>query len=253
MKKYPYIGKSKHNGKIVLFSSMSTGVDLDDASQSYVVNWHESAFLNATSKHLNNTYGNVVSREHAEFIVELAENAGFKVVTEPADSDLRFLILSPGFVYFYRADISESFEGRKIREITIPLPPKSESDSNHSEKPNGCDVTTVDEWIEEMEIAADDWPQVGDKVTVFGQQGVVVLLADKHGVFIVEANRGYLAPQLRDLSKPKSKEDLLIEELQTKLCNLNAVDNYILASEIIMGNIDGLSYVGDKKSDTGGE
>ena len=114
--------------------------------------------------------------------------------------------------------------------------------ANYSDKPNSSDVTT-----------ADEWPKIGDKVTVFGQQGVIALPADKHGVFIVEANRGYLAPQLRDLSKPKSKEDLLIEELQTKLVNNNAVDSYILACDIVNGDIDGLVYVGDKKSDTGGE
>ena len=97
----------------------------------------------------------------------------------------------------------------------------------------------------------DEWPQVGDQVTVFGQQGVLVLPADANGMYVVESNGRYFIPKLSDMTKPKSKQDLLIEELQSKLVNNNAVDNYILACDIINGDIDGLIYQGDETSGTG--
>lgn len=103
-----------------------------------------------------------------------------------------------------------------------------------------CMVSALNNEIENQKT----WPQVGDPVIVFGQHGFVALPADKNGMYVVESNGSYFIPKLSDMQKPKSKEDLIIEELQTKLCNLNAVDNYILASEIIMGNVAGLVYNG---------
>ncbi len=101
-----------------------------------------------------------------------------------------------------------------------------------------CMVSALNNEIENQK----PWPQVGDHVTVFGQQGVLVLPADANGMYVVESNGRYFIPKLSDITKPKSKKDLLIEELQAKLVNNNAVDNYILACDIINGDIDGLIY-----------
>ena len=101
-----------------------------------------------------------------------------------------------------------------------------------------CMVSALNNEIENQKT----WPQVGDKVTVFGRQGVLVLPADANGMYVVESNGRYFIPKLIDMTKPKSKQDLLIEELQSKLINNNAVDNYILACDIINGDIDGLIY-----------
>ncbi len=91
-------------------------------------------------------------------------------------------------------------------------------------------------------VESKTWPKVGDQVTFFGQQGVLVLPADANGMYVVESNGRYFIPKISDMTKPKSKQDLLIEELQSKLVNNNAVDNYILACDIINGDIDGLIY-----------
>ncbi len=101
-----------------------------------------------------------------------------------------------------------------------------------------CMVSALNNEIENQKT----WPQVGDSVTVFGQQGVLVLPSDANGMYVVESNGRYFIPKLIDMTKPKSKQDLLIEELQSKLINNNAVDNYILACDIINGDIDGLIY-----------
>ncbi len=257
--KYPAIIDNGKTQKVLIFSD-GRGIHLGgefagDHIDRYII---DSDCKNITHEYLTNTYGEVVSPEHAEFIIELAKNAGFGVSGLTARS-MCFEFSGDCNVVFYEIPVDIFANNEESKKITIPLPPKPEASVDEMSIAAG-ELTTEEEtelksraMASELDRQGDKWPQVGDKVTVFGQQGVVVLPADKHGVFIVEANRGYLAPQFRDLSKPKSKQDLLIEELQTKLVNNNAVDSYILACDIINGDIDGLSYVGGKKSDTGGE
>ncbi len=76
-------------------------------------------------------------------------------------------------------------------------------------------------------------------------EGAVKLLGDKLGHYLVDIGGVYNTFKVEELKKPKSKQELLIEELQTKLCDNNAVDNYILACDIINGEIEGLSYEGE--------
>lgn len=275
--KYPYIGASKYSGKIVLFSSMSNGVDLDDVNKTYTVNWHESAFLNITPEYLANTYGEVVSPVHAEFIIELGKSADADISTSWVEGKFfNFYESAQGLLHldFFDEHLAKD-SGEKL--ITIPLPPKAERESNHSAKPNGsaskvnrdierskqsttltteeeteleslCMVSALNNEIENQKT----WPQVGDHALI--QRGAKVtvrcIVGDLAWCACPESSMNMITVNLSNLSKPKSKEDQLIEELQTKLCNLNAVDNYILASEIIMGNVAGLSYETNNMSDT---
>ena len=90
----------------------------------------------------------------------------------------------------------------------------------------------------------DEWPKVGDEVT-HPACGLckVMSLADSNGVVAVLNESGFNVLVFNsDLSKPKTPEDLLIEELQTKLVKNNAVDNWMLAANIISGDIEGLTY-----------
>ena len=90
----------------------------------------------------------------------------------------------------------------------------------------------------------DEWPCVGGDAThpVCGLCKVMSL-ADSNGVVAVLNESGFNVLVFNsDLSKPKTPEDLLIEELQTKLVKNNAVDNWMLAANIISGDIEGLTY-----------
>ena len=60
--------------------------------------------------------------------------------------------------------------------------------------------------------------------------------------WIKQGNNDYTTVYISSLKKPKTKEDILTEELQTKLCNNGHIDNFTLASDIINGMIPGLSY-----------
>lgn len=232
----------------ILWFDENKGISLDDGGR--VCKESTSKVENITNEYLQNTYGEVQSPEHAEFIIELAKNEGFEFTTG-TNKDYPCWFTFDDEIYFFKSKVYASSDSRK--QITIPLPPKSERDkstvcgepksdfvkaidrvnelerdSNNSEKPNSC----------------EEWPQVGDKVAYQGVACEVKLTADNSGHIVVVKDGNYCNPHIDDVIKPKSPQDLLIEELQTKLCKNNAVDNYILACDIINGDIKGLVYNG---------
>lgn len=155
----------------------------------------------------------------------------------------------------------------------------NERDSNHSTKPNssvskvnrGIDrnkksttLTTEEEtelksraMASELDRQGEEWPKIGDEVLVCADSkrlieikgkkvkligkcthsdGATILTVEHRGLGVFAVASG---PWIK---KPKSKEDLLIEELQAKLLDNNAVDTWMLAANIVNGDIEGLSY-----------
>lgn len=187
-----------------------------------------------TKETLQNTWGIVESKEHAEFIVELAELHGAKLIKGYSEGRYFNFYREEGRLSLAFWDKVSSCTSLGEKQITIPLPPKPNyPEIQDSSEQANCRSAFVD---------LETWPQVDDKVTVYGQQGDVILPADKNGFYIINADGLYLAAKAKDITKPKSKEDLLIEELQTKLCENNHVDNYTLANDIVNGMIEGLVY-----------
>lgn len=87
----------------------------------------------------------------------------------------------------------------------------------------------------------DEWPKVGDDAThsVCGLCKVMSL-ADSNGVVAVLNESGFNVLVFNsDLSKPKTPEDILSEELAKK----GVQDVYILACQIINGEFDSIKYV----------
>ena len=211
--KYPYIGQ-RYNA-IVLFYAAGKGLLIDnalgfdgDSKAGDEVRLYDGT--NITQEYLSNTWGVVESKEHAEFIIELCEVNGIEVFNGFDIGITHFAIVKNEVVFTYgKPSVSEH-----DKQITIPSPPKAK------------------EWT----------PEIGDEVEYRGAKFKVLMTADKSGHIVVDDNGNYINPHIEDIKKPKSKQDLLIEELQTKLCNNNAVDNYILACDIINGEIEGLSY-----------
>lgn len=170
-----------------------------------------------TKEDLMNTWGVVESKEHAAFIAELAKNAGFNC-TEKYKGHFSFAFYPSGNFSFHQIEIGE-LNTDKLKQITIPLPPKEK-----------------------------EWPCEGDKVEFPTGKGVLVVSKpDEQGIVIVESlddelGSVYKRVSLKAIEKPKSAQDLKIEELHAKLCEFNTVDNYILACDIVHGKIEGLSY-----------
>jgi len=237
-KKYPYIGKLLSSvDMIAMFTSENTATPLtsnfdDTEVGKWDSDWYDKHYTNITHKHLQNTWGVVESKEHAEFIVELAELHEFKLLTVPYEKYPCWFGFDGDEIYI--VDNYHCVSTGNEKQITIPLPPKL----NSPEVPDSSDIKNCRSELVDLEA----WPRLGDPVTVYGQQGEVILPADKNGFYIINSDGLYLAAKIEEITKPKSKEDLLIEELQTKLCENNYVDNYTLANDIVNGMIEGLRY-----------
>ena len=135
--KYPYIGELKNgSGGVALFTGDSYGAQLNCKGRNWeskdtniygVDNWNEDKFKNITAEYLANTYGEVKSKEHAEFIVKLAEVNGrdnYSVIY--LDEAKSFVFDVVGDLKFYKARPSELPSVSHLKQITIPLPPECE-------------------------------------------------------------------------------------------------------------------------------
>lgn len=227
--KYPYIGKLKENNEgLVLFVSAGFGAQLNSKGCGWCEeeigiystsdDWDEREFTNITREYLANTYGEVKSKEHADFIVKLAEGAGFEVGLYCQDD--KWFCFSENFLFFYTKESRAS--GAKEKLITIPLPPK--------------------------EPEPKEWPQVGDEVfcehpSGQTQTGELLALTKEYAIIQREGYEQHLYLKSWELSKPPTPE----EELESK------IDKYLkvelssplirnLTRAIINGEIKGLSY-----------
>lgn len=160
--KYPYIGKGSRSGAVFLFFKESEALTLDSGSSAYfgcVNNICETLCTNITTEYLANTYGEVKSKEHAEFIVKLSGGDSSSIGNSWSQSLKCFVIDSDGKVSFGSRVYYQEKVGK--REITIPLPP--ERDVNLS----GDGVTDDTEAVASMlgmNVRGCEWPKVGDDV-----------------------------------------------------------------------------------------
>ena len=93
---------------------------------------------NITREYLANTYGEVKSKEHAEFIVKLAEGAGFYLYCTYDNVD-QYFSLTDSVLYFWPL----KSECKQKKPITIPLPPKEPEPKELLT--GGCDCIYNDE------------------------------------------------------------------------------------------------------------
>lgn len=130
MKSYPYIGKGNHSGAVFLFAGKCAALTMHQGSESrystFETDIQEDLCTNITHEYLANTYGEVVSPEHAEFIIELAELHGFTDCGYGKGDNL-FLFKGDKLLFIESKNTSKSPHcAIKAKQITIPLPPKAD-------------------------------------------------------------------------------------------------------------------------------
>jgi hypothetical protein len=192
MKSYPYIGELKNDtGGVVLFARDSYGAQLNCKGKNWEnkdtniyggFDWDEDSFKNITAEYLANTYGEVKSKEHAEFIVKLCNSNGIRLKCESVRSkSYWFMIIGDG-LYFYPSSFIP--EKNECKPITIPLPPECES--------------------------VDEWPKVGDTVT-WGTKAVngEIKGIDGELAWIRNDNGNHNTVYISELEKPKTPEQEL--------------------------------------------
>ena len=208
--KYPYIGKWEYINTTVIFTDENAGIEIG-GEMSFRDDWTEINYKNITTEYLANTYGEVESKEHAEFIVKLAKTNGLIVyeASYPIKRDY-FAFSKHGKLFFFSEESQANFNKRK--KITIPLPPtdtntntpEEDFEMQQIEKNNG------DNLIFSGDNKCKEWPQVGDKVT-WGNRlvtGEVKALSD--GLAWVKSYHGnYRTERVELLEKPKTIEEEL--------------------------------------------
>ncbi len=121
MKQYPAIYKSEDKS-IYLYSDKNNYYCFARGfwDESEEMDNHESD-TNITHEYLSSTWGVVESKEHAEFIIELAESHGFELLENGASNKNYFHIGENSFALLIN---KPTFIG-DCKQITIPLPPKA--------------------------------------------------------------------------------------------------------------------------------
>lgn len=147
--KYPYIGINKAGTRTLFFSRVNQVVLSAGGGSSLLVGHNYNSIIpefyeNITHEYLQNTYGEVQSPEHAEFIIELAELHGFSVWGRGHVGNvlLSHFIIYKGELQLHSHDCAQVVKSCNLKKITIPLPPK----------------------VDKQEL--NEWPQVGDEVIV---------------------------------------------------------------------------------------
>jgi len=121
--KYPTILKSMYCTQTVIAYDSSNVYHLKGLFEGkYVKDYHIHDTRNVTREFLDSTYGVVESKEHAEFIIELAKVNGIEVIKWPSDQKVFTFRETYGELTLNMVDSSYVENG--LKKITIPMPPK---------------------------------------------------------------------------------------------------------------------------------
>jgi len=228
--KYPYIGGIDSDCK-TLFLDECYGIAMEhnqlDITGIPEHAWSERQFKNITHEYLQNTYGEVVSPEHAEFIVELAELHGF--VIGCSSSNPMVFEFSGDSINTYSIEPELFAYNDESKQITIPLPPKADPLKNAGDNLIlGCeqdfkkaravasDLRKDMRCSDELPSKADEWPQVGSTVRwCNGTYGGEVKALDG-GFAWVKSNLGdhYVTEYIEKLQKPKTPDEELRDDIE---------------------------------------
>jgi hypothetical protein len=259
MNKYPGIYKAL-DGTIYYYLNKSNFFSPErDRWEEDCDNDDHKTDVNITAEYLTNTYGRVESKEHAEFIVKLAEVNGFKYVDEWKEG-MFFCIcndMEKGIILrFFRETLAKSY-GEKL--IAIPLPPKEGEEAveqteakaaaamrtvidlgytyhggelwkpplddvkcNHEQFLNRCSENAESArkaLWSDYINRSKEWPAVGDEVLINNLKCNVIGI-DGDAYWIKRKKTGtYDIAKREQLKKPPTPE----EELRTKL--ISVMDN----------------------------
>lgn len=244
------------------------GIALNDNLKKYKgnISFDSDPLKDVTADYLRNTYGKVDSKEHSEFIVKLAESAGFSQChNAKAGEAMSFMFYSDGEFGIYDKTHNELVNMQDRKLITLPLPPK---ESEEVEVVDGgiCEATKSSSAIHELESIGckfanlswispnankspdiEEWPQVGDEVLTKSSQPAIVRGFHGCNVWIeYQGNakqKGYNTVSISTLKKSPAPE----EDLAAHIANAADSDDIhsthvMIAKAIINGEIKGLEY-----------
>lgn len=125
--KYPAILKPNYDSSIrVLVFNEENAIHLEGIHKGIRTHYHiDEDVENITHEYLSNTWGVVESKEHAEFIVEIAKLYGIRTI-KWGEKVTHFNFRITHGVFSLNL-LGFNFSKENLKQITIPLPPKSPS------------------------------------------------------------------------------------------------------------------------------
>lgn len=173
--KYPYIGKGNFDGTVFLMLKSGNGIVIKaDGVTAYEVgdieyDMIEDCIRNITPEYLANTFGEVVSPEHAEFIIELCRTNGVQTIYSSSAMDAKSFEIGGSNISLYSFGINGMLNLDNKKKITIPLPPKQTQTATPEEEFEMEQImkNAGDNLVLGCEDSkCDEWPCVGDEVLV---------------------------------------------------------------------------------------
>lgn len=229
--KYPYIGKGKESGTVVVMVKPECGLVISSKTWAtkngnFETSIDESYIANITREYLANTWGVVESKEHAEFIVDLAELHGFELIKMGIGGCNFFNFGSTSFALLSG---EPAFKG-DCKQITIPLPPKAE----------------INEAGHNLVFAASEckeWPCINDTVQPIddkynhGTCEVVKVKTNDSGVkmalvYSLEDSYPFWSP-ISELQKPKTPEEALRDDIVQLIDDADGLSSHVLALALL--------------------
>lgn len=188
----------------------------------------ESCDSNVTNQFLSNTWGVVESKEHAEFIVELAKNCGIRLYS--TQNEKKYFCCDGKYLWFTGFEHYALNKNRK--QITIPLPPKA-------------DINEAGHNLVFASSECKEWPCVGDNVALrykFDSKqvmhtGKLLYLSDSNIIIEKTGNADYHCHRCDwVIEKPKTPEEALRDDL------INRISSYLAVIPGLLDNPDEAMY-----------
>ena len=166
--KYPAIYGNGVGCNILWFNE-NKGVSLDDGG--LVCNESTSKVANITREYLQNTWGVVESKDHAEFIIELCKANNLSVYKDPYPVKKDIFSVNKYGTLFFHEDNGLSLSN-ELEQITIPLSPKKKGELSTEVNETICGKSLQQDFSSEQ--ATLDCKELDINV-VFTGEGVYIL------------------------------------------------------------------------------
>ena len=217
---YPAIYRAVHNNEYLYADNDNYySCERETWNKSGNCDDHEND-INITREYLANTYGKVESKEHAEFIIELAEANDLPLVWGDPDSPVKSFKFRGDKLRLFELETNELSDINGAKLITIPLPPKQIQTATSEEefemqqimKNNGDNLVLGCE-----DSKREEWPQIGDEVIIFNQhnelRGELLALTKEYAIISQHYGEQHLHLSGCKFKKPKTPEEELRDEL----------------------------------------
>ena len=214
---YPAIYKSVHNEEYLYADNDNYySYERETWNKSGNCDDHEND-TNITPEYLANTYGKVASKEHAEFIVELAEANNLTLVWGDPDSPVKSFKFRGDKLRLFELETNELSDINGAKLITIPLPPKQIQTATSEEefemqqimKNNGDNLVLGCE-----DSKCEEWPCVNDDVEYRNCKWKVAAKY-KHMLMLVTLDDcGFAVAEIKEVKKPKTPEEELRDDIK---------------------------------------